>query len=70
MSKEQRATVDAQLRAAAFDGSLSPEELRTAFVAMMAGPPPAGVKLGPTTLGGRPALDQAGRFILDQLSRR
>ena len=57
MTRDQRATMDAQLRAAAFDGGRSPEELRIAFAAMMAGPPPAGVTLGSTTLGGRPALE-------------
>ncbi|KJK55383.1 alpha/beta hydrolase [Saccharothrix sp. ST-888] len=58
MSKEQRAAVDARLRSAAFDGGLTPDELRKAFEAMMAsGPPPLGVTLTPTTLGGRPALE-------------
>ncbi|MFB7666348.1 alpha/beta hydrolase [Kitasatospora sp. NPDC056138] len=58
MSKEQRAAVDAQLRAASFDATGAPDELRTAFAAMMAGsPPPLGVALAPTVLGGRPALE-------------
>ncbi|MGW7573433.1 alpha/beta hydrolase [Streptomyces sp. NPDC054765] len=58
MSKEQRATVDALLRSAAFDAGRTPDELRTAFVAMMAGSPePLGVALTPTALGGRPALE-------------
>ncbi|MGW7001592.1 alpha/beta hydrolase [Streptomyces sp. NPDC054933] len=58
MSKVQRATVDAQLRSAAFDASRPPDELRKAFVAMMAGsPPPLGATLTPTALGGRPALE-------------
>jgi hypothetical protein len=61
MSKEQRAAVDAQLRAAAFDASRAPGELREAFAAMMAGPPPSGVTL-------TPALDRAGRFVLDRLA--
>jgi epsilon-lactone hydrolase len=58
MSKEQREDVDALLRLAAFDGSRTPDELREAFVAMMAGsPPPVGVTVAPTVLGGRPALE-------------
>ncbi|MDX3761774.1 alpha/beta hydrolase [Streptomyces mirabilis] len=58
MSKEQRATVDALLRSAAFDASRTPEELRAAFAAMMAGSPsPIGVTLTPSALGGRPALE-------------
>ncbi|MFJ1601824.1 alpha/beta hydrolase [Streptomyces sp. NPDC088253] len=58
MSKEQRATVDALLRSAAFDASRTPDELRVAFAAMMAGSPsPLGVSLTPSTLGGRPALE-------------
>jgi acetyl esterase/lipase len=57
MSKQQRAAVDAQLRAAAFDTSRAPRELREAFATMMAGPPPSGVTLTPAILGGRPALE-------------
>ncbi|WP_035803237.1 alpha/beta hydrolase [Kitasatospora mediocidica] len=57
MSKEQRAAVDALLRAAPFDGSRTPEELRAAFVALMAdNPAPTGVTLTEDSLGGRPAL--------------
>jgi len=47
MSKEQRTAVDAQLRTAAFDASRPPGELREAFAAMMAGPPPSDVTLTP-----------------------
>ncbi|MEV4451130.1 MULTISPECIES: alpha/beta hydrolase [Streptomyces] len=58
MSKEQRAAVDALLRSAAIDASRTPEELRAAFAAMMAGSPsPVGVTLTPSVLGGRPALE-------------
>ncbi|GHD54848.1 hypothetical protein GCM10010317_039110 [Streptomyces mirabilis] len=58
MSKEQRAAVDALLRSAAIDASRTPEELRAAFAAMMAGSPsPVGVTLTPSALGGRPALE-------------
>ncbi len=57
MSRTQRAAVDALLRSAAFDAGRTPDELRTAFAAMMAGnPAPLGVTLIPTELGGRPAL--------------
>ncbi|HEY0816368.1 MAG TPA: alpha/beta hydrolase [Pseudonocardia sp.] len=57
MSKEQRADVDALLRSAPFDGRRTADELRAGFEAMMAGfPPPLGVTVTPTCLGGRPAL--------------
>lgn len=57
MSEEQRATIDAQLRAAGFDAGQSPAQLRTAFEELMANAaPPAGVTVSDTTLGGRPAL--------------
>ncbi|MFC0434792.1 alpha/beta hydrolase [Kutzneria buriramensis] len=62
MTKEQRAAVDAQFRQADFDGGRSPEEMRAAFAELMAGPPPAGVTLAPTKLGGRPALE----FVPDE----
>ena len=58
MSQEQKAAIDAQLRATSLDTSLEPAVLRKAFATMMAAfPDPAGVGLSPTTLGGRPALE-------------
>ncbi|MFB6519464.1 alpha/beta hydrolase [Streptomyces sp. NPDC056401] len=57
MSKVQRATIDALMRQAPFDGSLPPERMRKEFEAQMAsGPAPAGVTVTPSVLGGRPAL--------------
>jgi monoterpene epsilon-lactone hydrolase len=58
MSEQQRGAVDAILRSSPFDGGGSPEEMRAAFVELMAGmPDPTGVSIAPTTLGGRPALE-------------
>ncbi|WP_407836254.1 alpha/beta hydrolase [Streptomyces sp. DSM 116496] len=57
MSKVQRATIDALMRQAPFDGSLPPERMRKDFEAQMtSGPAPAGVTVIPSVLGGRPAL--------------
>ncbi|MFT2019344.1 alpha/beta hydrolase [Streptomyces sp. 796.1] len=57
MSTAQRATVDALMRQAPLDGSLPPERLRADFEAQMATDPnPAGVRVRPSALGGRPAL--------------
>ncbi|MCX5403797.1 alpha/beta hydrolase [Streptomyces sp. NBC_00335] len=57
MSKAQRATIDALMRQAPFDGSLPPEQLRKDFENQMtSGPAPAGVRVTPSVLGGRPAL--------------
>lgn len=57
MSKAQRATVDALMRQAPFDGSLPPERMRKDFEAQTtSGPAPAGVTVTPSVLGGRPAL--------------
>jgi epsilon-lactone hydrolase len=70
MSQQQRAAVDTQLRSAPLDTSRPIAEQRQAFAALMDGPPPAGVGLAATTLGGRPALeitpggDRAGGTIL------
>src|ERR1700753_1324164 len=58
MSQEQKAAIDAQLRATSLDTSLEPAVLRKAFAQMRAAfRAPAGVGLPPTTLGGRPALE-------------
>jgi monoterpene epsilon-lactone hydrolase len=57
MSQQQRAAVDARLRAGGSINGGSPPELRQAFAALMAGPAPSGVTLADTTLGGRPALE-------------
>ncbi|MFE4260686.1 alpha/beta hydrolase [Streptomyces sp. NPDC056883] len=57
MSKVQRATIDALMRQAPFDGSLPPERMRRDFEAQTtSGPAPAGVIVTPSVLGGRPAL--------------
>jgi acetyl esterase/lipase len=59
MTRQQRETIDAQLRSATFDGTRPLEELRTGFAAMMGagGPPPAGVTVTEGRLGGRAALE-------------
>ncbi|MFE9566289.1 alpha/beta hydrolase [Streptomyces sp. NPDC006487] len=57
MSKAQRATIDALMRQAPFDGGLAPEQMRKDFeIQMTSGPAPAGVRVTPSVLGGRPAL--------------
>jgi monoterpene epsilon-lactone hydrolase len=57
MTREQRATVDAQFRSAPFDAGRPIDELRAGFAAIMnAGQSTA----RPTRLGGRPALEFAG----------
>lgn len=57
MSKEQRAAVDAQLRAATLDLSLPIDRLRSGYEALMATRPyPGGVREEAVALAGRPAL--------------
>ena len=56
MSQQQRTAVDTQLRSGGLDTSRPIAEQRESFAALMAGPPPSGVGLAATTLGGRPAL--------------
>lgn len=57
MSKAQRERIDAMLRAAPFDTTASPEQMRKDFAAMMGNRPlPEGVSVTNATLGGRPAL--------------
>ncbi|UQU62099.1 alpha/beta hydrolase [Couchioplanes caeruleus] len=57
MSMAQRARIDALLRRPAPSGPRPVEEIRAGFEALMAGMiVPRGVRTGPETLGGRPAL--------------
>lgn len=70
MTKEQRATVDAQFRSAPFDAGRPIEELRAGFAAMMnAGPSAARPSAArpsaarPVRLGGRPALEFEGSSV-------
>ena len=56
MSQQQRTAVDTQLRSGGLDTGRPIAEQRESFAALMAGPPPSGVGLAATTLGGRPAL--------------
>ncbi len=57
MTQQQRAEIDQLMRSARLDTSLPPEELRETFeIYTTMGPPPVGVTLTDTTLGGRPAL--------------
>jgi acetyl esterase/lipase len=60
VTQQQRAEIDRLMRAARLDTSLPPEELREIFeIYTTVGPPPAGVTLKDSTLGGRPALEIA-----------
>ncbi|TQS46410.1 alpha/beta hydrolase [Cryptosporangium phraense] len=57
MTAEQRAAIDAQLRAYPFDVSAEPAQMRAAFEAFAGAAPAA---LPALELGGRPALEWAG----------
>jgi acetyl esterase/lipase len=57
MTEQQRAVIDARLRAVAFDTGRTPEELRAAFAAMTPTELPRGVTLTSGTCGARPTLE-------------